>query len=333
MFFFDPQGIVNGVSNGLKVCETAVIPALFPFMVLSDFLVRSKLSEVIGNALAPVTKALFRLPGCAGCAVLMSMAGGYPVGAKMTAQLLENGDISCNQGKRMMLFCVNSGPAFVIGTVGTVIFSSRKAGIILYVSLVVSALIMGIVSRFFDSSSPQIKQKNITFDAKVISKSVTEAMNATLGICAWILIFSCVGPIVDSLPIVKEKTVWIKSLFEVTGGCMDAAAIYPMSIQALIMGWSGLSVHCQLLPYIRATGVKYLHFILSRIMHGALSATVADFLFRIFPCETDVFSSSSQIMPELYSVSIPAAVSMILLAMMLIADMSFKRIKTNNGEA
>lgn len=327
MFFLNPQAMINGVSNGLKVCSTAVIPSLFPFMVLSDFIVRSKLSEVIGNVLAPVTRLIFKLPGSAGCAVLMSMVGGYPVGAKMTAQLLENGEISTAQSKRMMLFCVNAGPAFVIGTVGTVIFSSSKAGTILYVSLVASAFVMGIVSRFFDSGSIEIRQKNITFDSKVISKSVSEAVNATLGLCAWILIFSCVMPLAEGLPIKKELTVWIKILAEVTGGCLASASVFPLSIQALIMGWAGFSVHCQIVSYIKATGVRYLHFLLSRLIHGALAATLADFLFRIFPCETDVFATSSQIMPKMYSVSVPAAVSMILLAVLLITDLSFGQKK------
>ena len=330
MFFLDPQGMINGVSNGLKLCGTAVIPSLFPFMVLSDFLVRSKLSEVIGNVLAPVTKALFRLPGCAGCAILMSMAGGYPVGAKMTAQLLENGDISTGQGKRMMLFCVNAGPAFVIGTVGTVIFSSSRAGIILYVSLIASALVMGVVSGFFDSGEALIIRKKITFESKVISKSVSEAVNATLGLCAWILVFSCFVPLTESLPLKKEVAVWIKILIEVTGGCITSAGVFPLSIQAFVMGWAGFSVHCQLLPYIRATGVRYLHFVLARLIHGALAATFADFLFRLFPCQTDVFSTTSQIMPKMYSVSVPAAVSMILLAVLLITDLSFRQKKYND---
>ena len=36
-----PQAAAAGVSRGLSICSSVIIPALFPFLVLSGFLVRS----------------------------------------------------------------------------------------------------------------------------------------------------------------------------------------------------------------------------------------------------------------------------------------------------
>ena len=99
------------------------------------------------------------------------------------------------------------------------------------------------------------------------------------------------------------------------------------------MGCAGLSVHCQLLPYIKETQVKYLHFILSRLFHGALSATIAEFLFWLFPCQTSVFSTNTEVLPQLYSVSVPAAVATVMLALMHTAEMPAMFRNKNNGEA
>ncbi len=329
MFFIDPQGMIGGVSDGLRICAAAIIPSLFPFMVISDFVIRSGLADLAGRFINPVTRLFFRLPGSAGCAVVMSMLGGYPVGAKMTAQLLEDGSINRNQAKRMMLFCVNAGPAFVIGTVGTVIFSSRKAGIILYLSMIVSSLIMGFASRFFSGNEIDIKIKTPEFRSGVFSQSVMQGVNSTLMLCAWLLLFSCVGSYLKKLP--DGIAQYTNLITEVTGACISACGRYPVSIQALIMGWSGICVHCQLLPSIKETQVKYLHFVVSRIVHGALSATVADFLFRIFPCETDVFSTGTEVLPEIYSVSVPAAISTVILSAMLIAELTALIKKKNNA--
>lgn len=240
MFIYDPTGMVKGVSNALTLCGTAVIPPLFPFIVLSDFLVRSGLCDIIGNFLTPITKFVFNLSGSAGCAVFMSTVGGYPVGAKMTAQLLESGKITMSQGKRMMLFCINAGPAFVIGTVGAVMLSSRRAGIILYLSMLISSLFIGIFLRFFDSEKVDLKRTQISFDPSVASQSVMQGTNSMLMMCGWILIFSCINVFIKKLPLNENTIVWLNMLTEVTSGCAAASKVFPVSVQALVMGWAGL---------------------------------------------------------------------------------------------
>lgn len=332
-FFISPETVIGGVSDGLKLCAVSIIPSLFPFIVLSDYLIRSRSVELFGRFLEPVTKAVFSLPGSAGCAVIMSIVGGYPVGAGMIAKLLENGNISQNQAKRMMLFCVNAGPAFVIGTVGTVMLSNRKAGIILYLSMTVSALAMGVCLRFFGSDTIEIKTRTPEFKSGVLNQSVTKSINSMFNLCAWVLLFSCVNSLLEGFSIPESIMLWIKMITEVTGGCIAASGKYPVSIQALIMGWAGLSVHCQLLPYIKETQVKYLHFLLSRLVHGALSATLAEFLFWLFPCQTSVFSTNTDVLPQLYSISVPAAVATVILAVMLAAEMTALFRNKNNGEA
>ena len=329
-FFMNPQLMIEKVNESLQLCIAVLIPTLFPFMVLSDFIVRSGLGGIVGSFFEPITRLLFRLPGNSACAVIMSAVGGYPVGAKMSAQLVEEGSLTAQQGKRMMLFCVNAGPAFVIGTVGTVMFSSRTAGMILYFSMVISSFAMGVFTRIFAKETFFYKPKKITFETKVISQSVMNGLQSTLLLCAWVLLFSCVNSLTDIIPLPESVRSWAKLITEVTGGCITASDSFPVSIQALVMGWSGLSVHCQLLPYIKTAGLKYSHFMLSRVIHGAVSATVADVLFRIFPCETSVFSTSSEVLPQMYSVSVPAAIFMMLLGAMLITELS-QLGKKNNG--
>lgn len=320
MFFRDPTVMVSGVSGALTLCGTAVIPPLYPFMVLSDFFVRSGLCDITGRFLTPVTKLLFKLPGCAGCVVLMSMTGGYPVGAKMTAQLTEDGKLTPEQGRRMMLFCVNAGPAFVIGTVGTVMLSCRRAGVIIFLSLIISAVFMGICTRYFDQTEIQPTIGKAEFDPWVISQSVMQGTNAIIMLCGWILFFSCISSYIKSLPLGENVLIWSDLIMEVTGGCATASRNFPVSVQALVTGWAGLCVHCQLFPYIKATGLKMRYFLLSRIVHGSLATLTATVLFRFFPCETDVFSTNASVVPVPVSVSVPAAVAMLVLGAFAILD-------------
>ena len=86
-----PADAADGARSGIGYCLNILVPSLFPFMVLSTFLVKSGLSEQIGKVLGGVTRTLFRLPGCTAATILMSMIGGYPVGARGIAALREGG--------------------------------------------------------------------------------------------------------------------------------------------------------------------------------------------------------------------------------------------------
>lgn len=326
-FFAEPSSAVKGVSDGLTLCSTAVIPSLFPFIFLSDFLIRSGLCDIVGKHIAPAVNSIFRLPGSAGCAVLMSLVGGYPVGAKMISQLIEDGSITRSQGKRMLVFCVNAGPAFVIGTVGTVMLSSPRAGIVLYASAVISSLVMGVFLRFFCEKQADEKiHTEKQFVPDIISQSVLNATNSMLMMCAWILLFSCVNALVRCLPLSQRVMMWVNIITEVTGGCAQSTKAFPLCVTALVLGWSGLSVHCQLYPFIRQTGLKYSHFCLSRLIHGGISTVIAELLFRIFPCEVSVFSTFTDVTPSLFSVSVPAAVAMLILSAFVIVENKVKSL-------
>ena len=318
--------MIDGLRKGLAVCGTSVIPSLFPFMVLSDFLVRSGFSNIIGNRISPLTGKLFRLPGAAGCAVIMSLIGGFPVGAKMTAQLFENGDITAEQGRRMMIFCVNAGPAFVIGTVGTVMLSSRKAGIILFVSMTVTSLLTGIASKIIARGECEIKAEiKAEYTRGALTDSVSQSVQSMLNVCAWILLFSGINEFFIRLPVSRTTSVWFSIMSEVTGGCMSASGCFPACVLALVLGWAGLAVHCQLMPYLRVLGMKITYLWAARLIAGGVSSAVAWILFRIFPCEISVFSNMSDIISKPYSVSAPAAAAMLVLSALMLTDIKLAR--------
>lgn len=321
LFLFEPSVIIDGVRSGLGICGSSVIPSLFPFLVLSDFIVRSGLGNITGKKISAVTEKLFRLPGAAGCAIIMSLIGGFPVGAKMTAQLYESGEITQKQGRRMLLFCVNAGPAFVVGTVGSVMLSSSKAGILLLISLTVTSVCAGFVSGLFsEKACTKSSQKNILFKPNVLTESVSQAVQTMFGICAWVMLFSGLNALLARLPVSDNTKTWISMLTEVTGGCFGATKHFPVCILALTLGWSGLAVHCQILPFLQALGMKMRFFWAARLLIGGAACAVSYILFRLFPCDISVFSNASQIISKPVSVSVPVSAAMLLLSALMLLD-------------
>ena len=73
--------------DGLKLWFEIVLPALLPFFVMADLLMGLGVVHFIGSLLEPIMRPLFRIPGVGGFAVAMGLAGGYPLGARITGEL------------------------------------------------------------------------------------------------------------------------------------------------------------------------------------------------------------------------------------------------------
>ena len=54
----------------------------------------------------------------------MGIISGYPVGAKIVTEFRKNGDCSRAEAERLLAFTNNSGPLFIIGTIGVSMFGN-----------------------------------------------------------------------------------------------------------------------------------------------------------------------------------------------------------------
>lgn len=327
--FSMPEVCTNGVKEGILVCGSTVIPSLFPFMAVSGFLLQSGLTKLGARTLTPLTRRLFRLPGeCAGV-IFMSLVGGFPIGAKMAAQLIEQKRITQNQAMRMCLFCIGAGPAFVISAVGYSVFKSTRAGVLLYASTCLAALLFGMLVSAFDDGTPIEAPKKQIFavnsPATALTEAVSGAIHATLNICAWVLLFSCISACIEHASLPEQVKLLFHCILEVTDGVNAAAGRLPLPAVAAILSFAGLSVHCQLLKDLQICGVKFAHFLASRGICAALSAVICAGLLKLFPCEISVFASSSPLVPAAYSVSIPSFIALMVMSLLLILEVESKK--------
>lgn len=104
-------------SNGLLIWYRNMIPSLFPFMVLSGFMVRSNLSSTLGHWIQPILGIFFKLPSHMLYTIFMGFLCGFPMGAKIVADLLEEGQISLKEGEYLLAFSNNIGPLYMLGYV------------------------------------------------------------------------------------------------------------------------------------------------------------------------------------------------------------------------
>ncbi len=144
-----PEQAMEAMRDGIKLCGNVILPSLFPFFVLSSLVVELGMSRYLGRLLEPVMAPLFYVNGNCAAALALGFVGGYPVGARTAIQIYENGQCSRTEAERMLAFCNNSGPAFILGVVGAGVFGNGMAGLLLYLTHLLASLCVGVLFRFY----------------------------------------------------------------------------------------------------------------------------------------------------------------------------------------
>ncbi len=318
-----PSYSADGVKKGISLCLESLVPSLYPFMIVTDIFISSKAAEIRSVTVGRLCKFLFRLPASAMPVILLSFIGGLPVGAKMSAELYERGLISKEQCARMLCFCINPGPAFVISAVGVSMLGSQSAGLIIYISLVLSSFIIGVASRFFVSPDENlfIAEKSICNESQtgnMIEKSVIRSSKAVLAVCSWVVAFSCLGELISVFALGEGMKSFLLCISEMTRGCFTAAGRYPVPIVAAVIGFSGICGHFQIMGEMKKCFLKYKTFLVCRIINSGLSAVICGFLLKLFPVASETFSVGVKPDSATTSGSVMLSVLMIVMAILFV---------------
>ena len=147
LLVLSPTIAMQTFGQGIIIWSTKILPSLLPFIILTNLISYTNFTYTIGKAISPITKFLYGVGGSSGYVYIMSILSGYPIGAKLTADLYNNNQITQKQAETISSFTSTSGPLFIIGTVGIGFFNSHKLGLIVLISHYVSALLNGLLYR------------------------------------------------------------------------------------------------------------------------------------------------------------------------------------------
>ncbi|MBH5317485.1 sporulation integral membrane protein YlbJ [Paenibacillus sp. GSMTC-2017] len=147
--------------RGLSIWWEVLFPALFPFFVISELLLGFGIVHFFGKLLDPFMRPLFRLPGIGGFVVAMGYMSGYPVGARLTAQLWAQKLITRAEGERLVAFTTTSDPIFLIGAVSVGFFQNVAVAPILAFAHYGGGLLIGFLMRFHDAKSDSLSLNHV----------------------------------------------------------------------------------------------------------------------------------------------------------------------------
>lgn len=307
-----PEEAVGAAGESLQLCLNVVIPSLFPFFVISSLVVELGLAERLGRLAGPLMRRLFNVNGSCAAAFILGFIGGYPVGARTAIALYERGECSRREAERLLSFCNNSGPAFILGVVGASVFSDGRVGLLLYCAHGAASVLTGICFRRSRSGSDvrqSVSAREVTsrpgFAAAFVS-GVKSAVASSLNICGFVIFFAVLIKLLMISGLLGSAAAGLAALLSPFG--MDAATaqhlltgaieltsgVWSLSgaaeelstgaaMAAFMLGWAGVSVHCQTLSFLCDSGLSGKNYILGKLLHGAFSAVLVWSALRLLP--------------------------------------------------
>ncbi len=308
------------VKSGLSLWANSVVPSLFPFFVATELLMHTNIISLLGNTLNGYMKPLFNIRGEGAFAFIMGIISGYPMGAKIASNFRENNICSKEECERLLSFTNNSGPLFIIGTVGILMFKNTTIGLLLFVTHLLACLTVGFIFRFWKKdkntflnqphtshSNPIQKTASFSNLGEILADSITSSISTILLIGGFVILFSSIISIFKASGLLDSLTVLLNPVFqfltidisfiqalltgilEITNGINALSCIVCKKISfnivftAFLLGFGGISVLLQVWSITSKTDLSIKPYVYGKLLHGLLAAFYTYLLISIFP--------------------------------------------------
>lgn len=220
-----PQRAAQGFSDGLALCLSSLLPALFPFFVVCNL--------AVGWVWVPgILKPLSRFMGfrCeeAPALLMLSWLGGYAVCAQTISRFCKSGKMKGRDGLLALLLGCCSGPGFVIGCVGGSLLGSVRLGVLLYLlQLAANFFSAALIVPFLPASSQMFPEMQPQRAERIaLSEAISRAVDSSLCVCGCVLFFRIfyhlLLPLVPDSPVLRA---FASGSLEISAGCADFAGL------------------------------------------------------------------------------------------------------------
>ena len=301
LIFFSDNNLL-AAQNGLVLFSSKVLPSLFPFFVATELLCRTNFTYILGKLLSKFMKPVLNVPGESSLAIILGTISGYPVGAKVVCNLKQEKIISKIEAERLIAYTNNSGPLFILATVGISLFGNKKLGSILLISHILSAFLVAYCFRYwkrdkFEASFREAKFNSQNLPLKlsdlgeILGNSIKSAISNILSIGGFIVLFSVILSILNSSGLIQLfssflnifnipqeiSTAFITGFIELTNGVNLASELYEnyhlisILLTSFLLGFGGISVLLQVYSIISKENISIKPYIIGKLLQGIFS--------------------------------------------------------------
>lgn len=282
---------------GLKLWLDKMIPSLLPFMILSGIVIRLGLTENIASFVYPLIRPLYRIRKNACYCMMLGFLCGFPMGARVVADLYSRGQLTREEGEYLLCFCNNIGPVYYCSFVLPLLHRELTAPY-LFGMYGIPAL-YGLFLRYtryrcldrlssperFTSglhicgdpasgSMPGLRPRSrfVRRGERLLSETdqaINAALRSILTLGGYMILFNLLNLIPHVLS--GEQIPLPAPLFEITGGLSLIQAQAPL-YSLLALSFGGFSCIAQTYSCIRDTDLSILDYTLHKVILTLLNA-------------------------------------------------------------
>lgn len=330
IFIFNSNIVSESIRSSINLCTQTIIPSLFPFFIISELLISSNMWSDVEKIIDKPFNIIFGLSGMSLYPVIIGMLCGFPVGAKVTMSLLDKNCISKKEAERVLCLCNNPSPTFIINVVGISIYSNKKLGIIFWCTTILTTIIIGLGCKFLfgkvHTISPSPNPLKSKIKALKLSQIIGESVSPMLKTCAYIIFFAalmeCLKKYMIAIGINTHVMTILHGIIELSGGVISVSSLNPsplsMCLLAFIIGWSGISVHLQIMSICQNHNISLKPYIAAKSVQGLLNTIIILNMYVVNPDLFDTDKNSAYI-PSFHAAYTPFIKSMTVALFIIIA--------------
>lgn len=275
-----PEDTAAAIRDGLTLCSQTLIPALFPYLILTGLFLKIGMPKHTGGSIQKLFTRIFGISGSGLGAVIVGSIGGYPTGAKAVGELYAERLITREDAHRLLFFACNAGPAFMIAVVGSALYHSPSLGLILLAIQILSSLVCGLIlpaRSVTEQAQPIPGQQSPEFSTAFV-RAITDGVSTMLKICGFVCFFSLILALEKRLFSASEQAFAVLAgLTELSFGCTVTAQcslpwVLKLCLTSAFISFGGLCVLCQTVSVLRDAGLTAKPYLLGKTLQALLSA-------------------------------------------------------------
>ena len=323
------QQVMYFVKEGLIMCYERVIPSLYIFMVLSNYIADSNMIYFFSLPFRWFSELIKIKDKQFSAYLFLSLLGGFAVGANFMKKLEESG-YDKNALKIAATAMTGNSFSFIVLAVGTGYLGNTNIGLMLFLSLMMANLITAFLMSFIYEYNIVVLPDKATKQTASLVKSINSAVNSIISICGFVILFHCLCEVISLYINNKSLYVLFNIIMEVTSGCAKIIEIYGKNpyILCFCLSIMPVSTLCQVYHFtLNKSIIKTL--LISRVVHTPVSLLILSLLTNIFPVAAAV-SGSNTIAIKTYQQSAELSSVLFLITVIFLYISDENRLFTKN---
>ena len=292
---FSPKAVFEGAESGLLLWFQVVFPTLFPFMLVSGLMLSGGGLVVISRIFGRLFSTLFATSPNGSFAVIAGFLCGYPMGAKVSADLVRSGRISRDEGAYLLSFCNNTSPIFIMNFIVWKTFDREELMIpTLLIMIGVPAFLSLFFRRFylkgrkkFPDLSDKKKNNVKLLNFEMLDSCLADSFESIVKVGLYIIFFSILIALPGKLSAGHPLLAGILPALEMTNGILmihkaapDLTVSYP-----LILGLTSFGGFCsaaQTKCMLKAASLPILPYIIQKLTAAAAASLLGIVYMHVF---------------------------------------------------